>query len=591
VDGLRKLGDLDALQDVYRALVEQLPAIVYIDDLDDDLTTLYVSPQIRELLGVEPADYCADPMIWNALLHDEDEERALEEYLRGRDTGEDFAFEYRMVGRNGRLVWFRDSVHVVKDERGNALLLQGVMLDITERKQAEEQVAFLAYHDKLTGLPNRALFGELLDLSLARARRHDLAVGVLYLDVDNFKLVNDSLGHTAGDDLLVQLADRLRGCTRETDLVARQGGDEFLLLLSDLERGTAALSGAADAPMLVAESVASRVQEALDAPFELNGQLHYVTVSSGISLFPQDAQSAEDLLKNADTAMYQSKRTAPGGYILFSPAGEDPAARLSLATRLRRAVEEKSWVLHYQPLVRLDDGVITGAEALIRWQDANGGIIPPGEFIPVAEEMGLIGAIGDWVIEELAAQQRRWHEAGIELEASFNLSPRQLWQSDLADRILTQLSQGGEGPLAVLVEITESTAMADPDRTMRVLNELHRKGLRLAIDDFGTGYSSLSRLKHMPVDVLKIDRSFVRGVDHDRDAAGMVQAMIQLARNLEMIPLAEGIETAGELEFLVETGCSYGQGFYLSRPVPAGDFERLWREGRGKVSPARPTAL
>jgi diguanylate cyclase (GGDEF)-like protein/PAS domain S-box-containing protein len=407
VDGLRKLGDLDSLQDVYRALVEQLPAIVYIDDLDDDLTTLYVSPQIRELLGVEPAHYCADPMIWNALLHDEDEERALEEYLRGRDTGEDFAFEYRMVGRNGRLVWFRDSVHVVKDARGDALLLQGVMLDITERKQAEEQVAFLAYHDKLTGLPNRALFGELLDLSLARARRHDLAVGVLYLDVDNFKLVNDSLGHTAGDDLLVQLADRLRGCTRETDLVARQGGDEFLLLLSDLERGTGALSGAADAPMLVAESVASRVQEALDAPFELNGQLHYVTVSSGISLFPQDAQSAEDLLKNADTAMYQSKRAAPGGYVIFSPSGEDPAARLSLATRLRRAVEEKSWVLHYQPLVRLDDGVITGAEALIRWQDANGGIIPPGEFIPVAEEMGLIGAIGDWVIEELAAQHRR----------------------------------------------------------------------------------------------------------------------------------------------------------------------------------------
>ena len=581
---LEQLRDVGSLQEVYRALVEQIPAIVYIDACDEDLTTLYVSPQIKELLGVEPADYIRDPELWNALLHPEDRDRALQEYLEGRNSGQPFAFEYRMIGLNGELHWFRDSFVVLKDPNGNPSLIQGVMLDITDRKKAEEQIAFLAYHDKLTGLPNRAMFEEMLEMALARARRHDLGVGVLFLDLDNFKLVNDSLGHQAGDVLLVQLAERLRGCTRETDLVARQGGDEFLLLLSDLERGAGVLAGP-DAALLVAESVAVRVGDALAEPFELDGTEFFATASLGISLFPHDAHDAVSLLRNADTAMYQSKRSEPGGYIVYSLERGDSLQRLSFTTRLRRAVENQNWVLHYQPIVRLADGAITGVEALLRWNDPNGGIIPPGEFIPLAEEMGLIRAIGDWVIEEFAQQQRIWGSQGLEFEISFNLSPRQLWQTDLAEKLMERLTVAEIDPRSVVVEITESTAMTDPDRTQRVLAGLHAWGLKLAIDDFGTGYSSLARLKHLPVDVLKIDQSFVREVGRDRDNGSMVQAMIQLAMNLDMAPLAEGIEKVEELEFLLAHGCELGQGFLFSRPVPAEEIARLWERNDGLLRP------
>ncbi len=487
-----------------------------------------------------------------------------------------------MVHEDGTVKWVQEQASIVRNEAGEPWLIQGVIFDISERKAAEEQVAFLAYHDKLTGLPNRALFEEMVEMALARAGRHGLGVGVLFLDLDNFKLVNDSLGHHAGDQLLEQLAERLRVCTRETDLVARQGGDEFLMLLSDLERGTGALPGT-DAALLVAESVAARVKEALEAPFELNGQEFYASASIGISLYPQDATDAQELLRNSDAAMYQSKRSAPGNYLVFREHAEDSASKLSLSTRLRRAVEEQHWELHYQPIVALDTGRMQGVEALVRWRDPNGGLVPPGEFIPLAEEMGLIGAIGDWVIEELSCQQRTWTEAGIVFEASFNLSPRQLWQANLCEEILGRLETNGIDPNDVVVEITESTAMTDPDRTQRLLAELHAWGLRLAIDDFGTGHSSLSRLRHLPVDILKIDRTFIREVDTDTDGASMVNAMIQLAHSLGMTPLAEGIETAEELEFLVSNGCLLGQGFHMARPMVASELETLWRENDGHI--------
>ena len=430
------------------------------------------------------------------------------------------------------------------------------------------------YHDKLTGLPNRVLFEEMLESSLARARRHELAVGVLYLDLDNFKLVNDSLGHHAGDALLRQLAERLRGCTRETDLVARQGGDEFLLLLADLERGPSATTEI-DAEVVAAESVAVRGREALQRPFDLDGTLFYATGSVGISLFPRDGTDPTTLMMNADAAMYQAKRTGPGSYVVFTRGDEDRVGKLSFTTRLRRAVEHEDWVLHFQPVVDLASGKVTGAEALVRWHEPNGGLVPPGQFIPLAEELGLIEAIGDWVMGDLFRQQAEWQSQGIELTVGFNLSPRELWSTRLPERVLGKLKRGGVDPTTVVVEITESTAMADPDRTQRILSEMHAWGLKLAIDDFGTGYSSLSRLKHLPVDILKIDRSFVSRVDEDIDNANMVRAMIDLAQNLGMTPLAEGIETQSEVEFLVENGCPLGQGFYLGRPMPASEIPRF----------------
>ena len=566
----------------YRALVEQIPAIVYVDVADETMATTYVSPQIESLLGITPQEYIDDPELWTKRLHPDDRDAALTEYLEGRELGEPFTFEYRLIGTGGAEVWFRDSAMVVRDADGAPSLIQGVMLDITERKKAEEQAAFLAYHDKLTDLPNRAMFEELLELAMARARRHDLAVAVVTADLDDFKLVNDSLGHEAGDELLRQLADRLREATRETDLVARPGGDEFLLLLADLDR-SAPSHGATDGPTLAAEAVALRIHDALARPFDLNGTEVYVTASVGIAVFPEHADTVTGLLKNADGAMYQSKKVSPGGYAVYADESAEALGKLSLSTRLRKAVENQNWTLHYQPVVDLSDGTMTGVEALIRWADPNGGLVPPGDFIPLAEEMGLIEAIGDWVVEEVARQDRAWRHEGLELDLSFNLSPRQLWQPDITEKILSRLEAGGVDPSQVIVEITESTAMTDPDRTLRILWDLHARGLRLAIDDFGTGYSSLSRLKDMPVAILKIDRTFVRDVATDPQAGSMVQAVIQLADGLGMTSLAEGIETEAEWRFLVERGCQLGQGFYFARPMPAEDILAMHRRAGMQV--------
>jgi len=572
-----ELSDADAR---YRAVVEQIPAIVYTDVVDDAMSTIYVSPQIEELLGISPEEYIADPDLWVKQLHPDDREHALQSYLEGRTSGEPFSFEYRLLARDRRVVWFRDSAVVGNDRAGSPAFVHGVMFDITDRKNAEEQVAFLAYHDNLTGLPNRTMFEELLGLGLARARRHDLSVAVLCIDVDDFKLVNESLGYEAGDALLRAVADRLREATRETDLVARQGGDEFLLLLADIEGGSVPGFEGTDGAILVVESVAARIHESLRAPFNVAGTELYVSASIGISMFPHDADDASSLLKNADAAMYQSRKTVPGSYVLHWRQSEEALGKLSLTTRLRKAVENRNWQLHYQPVVELAEGKMIGVEALIRWADPNGGLVPPGDFIPLAEEMGLIEAIGDWVVEELSRQAAAWRAEGLELEVSFNLSPRQLWQPDLTGKILERLTAAELDPGNIIVEVTESTAMADPERTLRILRDLNGRGLRLALDDFGTGYSSFARLRYMPVDLLKIDRLFIRDVAKDAQAGDMVRAIIQLAHGLGMTPLAEGIETEEEWRFLVEQGCRLGQGFYFCRPAPAEDIlARYLRSG------------
>jgi diguanylate cyclase (GGDEF)-like protein/PAS domain S-box-containing protein len=559
----------------YRSLVEQIPAVVYADDGN---VTTYVNPQIKGILGVTPEAYKADPEMWLRMVHPDDRERVREEseaFLAG--DGGDLA-DYRMVRPDGRVVWVRDRAFAFRDEEGHVLWEHGILFDVTELKDAEARIAHMAYHDGLTTLPNRHLFEETLHLAVGRAKRDHTMVAVLYLDLDNFKLVNDSLGHHVGDLLLTRVADRLGDSTRDSDLVARQGGDEFLLLLADLDP---------DAADEAIHAVASRVHEALRDPFVLHGVEFHARGSIGISVFPRDAHDAETLLKNADIAMYRAKRLEPGGHVFFAADADDAMERLSFATKLRQAAEEENWVLHYQPVVDLADRRIVGAEALIRWQDGSGGIVPPGEFIPVAEELGLIEAIGEWVVDEVARQQRAWRDEGIQLELSFNLSPRELWTPRLAERLLARLRDAGVEPSTLMAEITESTAMADPDRTQRVLRDLHSWGLRLAIDDFGTGYSSLSRLKNMPVDVLKIDQEFVRNVDRDVRLAGMVRAMIQVAQSLDMIPLAEGIETEGEYIFLRANGCRLAQGFWFAYPMPAAEFRDLAMREEVLGSPAQ----
>jgi diguanylate cyclase (GGDEF)-like protein/PAS domain S-box-containing protein len=566
---------------IYRHLVEQIPAVTYVDAPNDFSSTIFISPQIEALTGYSPSEWELDPELWVKLLHPEDRERVLAESVRTNVTGDPFNSEYRMVGRGGGTVWVRDEARLVVDGDGRPQYWQGVMIDVTERKRAEDQVAYLAYHDRLTGLPNRAMFEELLELDLARARRHQRSIAVLYMDLDNFKLVNDSLGHDAGDELLRQVAGRLGEASRETDLVARLGGDEFLLLLSDLPGGPADPPGEARA---VAEAVATRIHESLQEPFRLAETEFYVSSSIGISLFPLDAEGAGALLQNADAAMYRSKNAGPGGSVVYPVDAADPRGKLSLATHLRRAVEEQRWTLHYQPIVDLVKGHTVGVEALVRWLEPGRGLMPPAEFLPLADEMGLMDQIGDWVLAELSRQWARWAEEGIRLEVSFNLAPRQLWHPELFQKVLGTLRAAGCDPSFVVVEITETAAMTDPDRTQQAMGRLRGEGVRFAIDDFGAGYSSLARLKELPVDVLKIDRSFVRDLPGNPGDATMARTIIQLAHSLGMTPLAEGIETDRQRQFLVDHGCVLGQGYYFSYPLPGDDIARAMAATASRVS-------
>jgi diguanylate cyclase (GGDEF)-like protein/PAS domain S-box-containing protein len=511
----------------------------------------------------------------------EQHERGLERYLA---TGEgplmDNRVELTAVRADG--TEFPIELMVTRlDVPGPPMFLAHIR-DITERKNAERQLAFLAYHDRLTGLPSRTMFEDVLEMGLARARRHDQAVAVAYIDLDHFKLVNESLGHHGGDELLRQVAARLSRTSRETDLVARPGGDEFVLLLADLQRTIVPAATGADNAMLVAETVVSRIHEALHAPFMVGGTEVFVSASIGVSIFPADADNGRSLLKNAEGAMFRSKRSGPGRYVVYPSGIPETSSALSLATRLRRAVEANPWVVHYQPLLELASGRMVGVEALLRWDDPEQGLIQPASFIPLAEEMGLMEAIGDWLLQEVLRQLTEWNGQGLALDVSMNLSARQLWQPDFAEGLLDHVRSGGVDPTRIVVEMTETTAMTDPDRTMEILRTIRASGIRIAIDDFGTGYSSLSRLRELPVDILKIDRSFVHDIPHGKDAGTMVTTIIRLAHGLGMASLAEGIETEEQRQFLLDQGCLYGQGFLIGRPLPAPEILPL-----GTATPRR----
>jgi diguanylate cyclase (GGDEF)-like protein/PAS domain S-box-containing protein len=547
-----------------------------------DGRSIAVNPAFEEMFGYTEAELAT--MTLRDYTHPDDIDRSealSQEMMSGlRDT---YRMEKRFFRKDGELVWAEVVSALHKDADGEPQFSIAMVENITQRKLAEEQIVYLAYHDNLTGLANRPRFQEVLNGALARARRQGRAVAIVFLDLDNFKLVNDSLGHTAGDDMLVQLAGRLSSLSRETDLVARQSGDEFLMLLADLDNGPGPIGGT-DLALLAAESVAGRVHDVFRQPFTLQGAEFYVTASIGISVFPRDADDASSLLSNADVAMYRSKKAGPGGTVAFTPAEEDPMLRLRLTTQLRQAVERESWELHYQPVVDLVDGSLKGVEALVRGRTENGDLIPPIEFIPLAEEIGLIEPIGDWVIHEMCRQVRAWNDAGITLEVGFNVSPRQLWSARFPGKLLAAVQEMEIDPHRVVVEITESTAMTDPERTREILQGLHDVGFKIAIDDFGTGYSSLARLKHLPIDILKIDRSFVSDAHLDHDSGTMVQAMVQLAKNLGMTPLAEGVETVEELAFLRALNCPLGQGYLFSRPVPPAAIEEMIAQGNGSVA-------
>jgi len=439
-----------------------------------------------------------------------------------------------------------------------------------ERKSAEERLAYLAQFDVLTGLPNRHLFHDRLTQAIVQARRSERPMGVLFIDLDRFKLVNDTLGHSAGDKLLKEAAARLAQCVRSGDTVGRFGGDEFGAILSDLAKpGDASI-------------VAQKVIDALARPFHLEEHETYVSGSVGIALFPADGGEADALIGNADVAMYRAKEQGRNTYQYFtSEMNERAVQRMQLEAALRRAMERNEFQLHYQPKVDLESGAICGLEALLRWRHPDRGTVLPAEFIPVLEDSGLIVPVGEWVIREVCRQLNAWKEAGLAaLPVAINLSARQFQQKDLEGTVRRILRDAGIEPSLIQFELTESLLMRDTEAAARTLRGLKESGVKLSVDDFGTGYSSLAYLKRFPIDTLKIDRAFIRDVTTNPEDAAITLAIIGLAHSLKLKVVAEGVETEDQLDFLSSHACDEMQGYYFAKPAAPAEMGAMLREGR-----------
>ncbi len=467
--------------------------------------------------------------------------------------------------RDGRMLPLLQTISAVRDPAGRLTHYISVMTDITSIKETQTRLDFLAHHDVLTGLPNRLLFGDRLHHAIERARRDGLAVALLFIDLDHFKNINGSLGHQVGDQLLVEVANRLRGLVRQSDTLARLGGDEFVVLMeSRVSHATAS-------------KLADKMVTAFRQPFVVNGADLYIGCSIGVTLFPDDGADAVALLKNADTAMYRAKEAGRDGQVRYSAELSEMAhSKIALDHALRAAVRDGRFVLHYQPIVDIRSGRVVSCEALIRWPDGPAGSECPNSFIPLAEETRLIVPLGEWILREALGQMRAWQTAGLTLDyISVNISAVQLAQADFPDRVIALLHECGVAGEQLQIELTENVLMRDIELCSWVLTQLREHGIRVAIDDFGTGYSSLTYLKQLPIDNLKIDRSFVRDIPGDPNDCAIAGAVIGLARALGLDAIAEGIESQEQEDYLAGMGCSLMQGHRYAHALPADDFARL----------------
>jgi diguanylate cyclase (GGDEF)-like protein/PAS domain S-box-containing protein len=520
---------------------------------------IYYSPRWKEILGYRDTELENTIGEWFSRIHPEDEEslrRALWKHQQGQNPH--FEYEYRIRHQQGGYRWVLSRGIAVRNSEGGADRIAGSLTDTTERHLAAAQLQHDALHDPLTGLPNRTLFLQRLEQVIAYAqRRPDYLFAVLCIDLDRFKTINDSLGHLAGDQLLCAVALRLRNCLRPEETLARLGSDDLIVLLEDL------------IDVQEASLMASRIQTLLLEPFQLEGQTIYCTATIGIAHKCEQPLAAENYLRNADLAMYQAKAKGRSAQAVFTPVMHSNAvSRWQVESDLRRAIEQEEFYLQYQPILSLSASQIIGFEALIRWQHPERGLIPPGQFIDIAEETGLIIPMGEWVLRQSCQQMRTWqNQTGQPLLISVNLSGKQLGQPDLVQQVDQVLRETGLPPQSLKLEITESMILENLDISRQTLLELKQRQIQLSMDDFGTGYSSLNYLHRLPLDLLKIDRSFIHEMVNAEESLELVRAIISIARSLRMHVIAEGIETDQQVRLLKSLGCEFGQGYFFARPL------------------------
>jgi diguanylate cyclase (GGDEF)-like protein/PAS domain S-box-containing protein len=551
-----------ALEERYRRVFER------------NLTGLYIAQQDGTIIDCN--DACA------AILGFSSRQELLDHHERAElitrhfhevpdDANANFGAEHHIHRFDGKPGWVLSIVRTVQQKGDSTATLEGAVVDVTHRKLADERIEFLAYYDSLTGLPNRALLQDRLSKALASARRHREKLAVLFLDVDGFKTINDSLGHSYGDLLLQQLAARLQVCAREQDTVCRLGGDEFLIVLGSVEED------------LDAAVAAERIAREVNAPFDIYGQTLSVTCSIGISMFPEHGEDTETLIKSADAAMYSSKDGGRNTFRFFTEKlTAEALERLKLDGSLRAAVDDQQFFLVYQPEIDVDSGAVSCWEALIRWQHPDLGLVPPDKFIHVAENNGLIIPIGEWVLRTACAQWKRWVDSGLETApVAVNVSALQFRHEGFCRLVKSVLEDTRLAPEYLELELTESLLLSNEDVMFGILDELKSMGVRLAIDDFGTGYSSLSYLKQFPVSKLKIDRSFIRDLALNGNDVSITAAIINLAKCLKLKVTAEGVENEAQLSFLRKHGCDEVQGFFFSKPLTAAEVTTMSHERYG----------
>lgn len=563
----RALGNIE---ERYRLAIEGANDGIW----DFDMRTgRFIFPRTKELLGYNQDEIEDTIEALEKLIHPEDID-ALKEAIANHinHLTPYYKFEYRLLTKSGEYKWIQSRGKAIFDNEGKPVRMSGSHRDITDRKKSEEKNYYLAYYDSLTGLPNRTLFEDRLNIALAQCKRNGLKAAVMYIDLDNFKDINDTFGHAMGDAMLKSVAKTLGTYLREMDTVARLGGDEFALLIVGLVNRSDLLG------------IVERILRSFRKAWELEGHEFYITASIGIAFYPDDGEDPQTIFKNADTAMYSAKGHGKNCYYFYTrEMNAKIMERLDIERKLRHAIGREELVLYYQPQIEIRSGKLIGVEALVRWITADGEVISPDRFIPYAEETGLIHMIGEWVLKTACRQWVIWQDKGMApVRISVNISARQL-QKNITQVVSNILASTGADPRMLDIEITESTAMRDLDLTISILNKLKETGVSISLDDFGTGYSSLNYLKRLPIDILKIDKTFVHEITGNASEEAIARTVIALAHSMKLRVVAEGVETIEQVKFLDSECCDFAQGYIYSRPLPASEVEAYLRAGRIQV--------